>query len=470
MRTQIVQKSWLIEAGHRLDCSPFMSGAIEAKYILKSVKNVDELSHLTIGGKSGVYHAGRYKRIWVDDPKLGVPFMSSTNVLNSDIAGFTFISKKSLEENPLLGIRENQILITRSGTIGRMRFSRKDMVGMALTEHVLRVDIDPSKAPEGYVYAFLNSKFGVPMVIAPTYGAIIQHIEPQHIFSLPVPRFSNSNERKIDNKIKQSTEMMELYQRKLDEASSLILKNSNLSSYCSFDWHQSGRDTGFSITSFNDSLSLRALNYNPRLDSLVDRLKQNEFKILNEIVENGELRTGVRFKRIDASEGYGVKLVGQKQAFWQRPEGRSVSPAFTPPGVTVPDGTLLISAQGTLGERSIFCKPILVKGKWAEYAYTQHFLRIRSGLKNVPNEYLYAFFRTEVAYRCLWSMSMGSAQQDINLRMLRKLPIPILEPSGIRKVVKLVNEAFDLREEADVLELGAIGDVEKLIEMESRKR
>lgn len=467
MKTQIVQKSWLIEAGHRLDCSPFMSGAIEAKHTLKSIKNVDELSTLTTSPKLGVYHAGRYKRVWVDDPKLGVSFMSSTNVLNSDLAGFTFISKKSLEENPLLGIKENQILITRSGTIGRMRFSRKDMVGMALTEHVLRVDIDPKKAPEGYVYAFLASKFGVPMVIAPTYGAIIQHIEPQHIFTLPVPRFNASDESKIDKKIKQSTEMMEVYQEKLNEASSLILKSSDLSNYCSFDWHQNGKDTGFTIKKFNDSLSLRALNYNERFNGLVNRLKQNHFKTLSEIVENGELRTGVRFKRIDASEEFGVKLVGQKQAFWQRPEGRYVSPAFTPPGVIVPDGTLLISAQGTLGERSIFCKPVLVKGKWAEYAYTQHFLRVRSGLDNIPNEYLYAFFRTEVAYRCLWSMSMGSAQQDINLKMLRKLPIPILEQNEIDKVVALVNEAFDLREKADELELSAIKEIEDLIEQES---
>ena len=96
------------------------------------------------------------------------------------------------------------------------------MVGMALTEHVLRVDIDPKKAPEGYVYAFLASKFGVPMVIAPTYGAIIQHIEPQHIYTLPVPRLNALDESKIDKKIKQSTEMMEVYQKQLNEASSLI--------------------------------------------------------------------------------------------------------------------------------------------------------------------------------------------------------------------------------------------------------
>jgi restriction endonuclease S subunit len=64
-------------------------------------------------------------------------------------------------------------------------------------------------------------------------------------------------------------------------------------------------------------------------------------------------------------------------------------------------------------------------------------------------------------------MSMGSAQQDINLKMLRKLPVPILEQNEIDKVVALVNEAFDLREKADELELSAIKEIEDLIEQES---
>jgi type I restriction enzyme S subunit len=52
----------------------------------------------------------------------------------------------------------------------------------------MRVVPDAEKIPPGYLYAYLSSKFGVPLVVGGTYGAIIQHIEPEHIANLPVPR------------------------------------------------------------------------------------------------------------------------------------------------------------------------------------------------------------------------------------------------------------------------------------------
>ena len=65
------------------------------------------------------------------------------------------------------------------------------------SQHVMKVVPDEAKIPPGYLYAFLSSKFGVPLVVSGTYGAIIQHIEPEHIASLPVPRFGDEIEIEI---------------------------------------------------------------------------------------------------------------------------------------------------------------------------------------------------------------------------------------------------------------------------------
>ncbi|MBK9261897.1 MAG: hypothetical protein IPM54_19095 [Polyangiaceae bacterium] len=75
-----------------------------------------------------------------------------------------------------------------------MAFSRPDMDGLACSEDVLRVIPDAEKIPPGYLYAYLSSKFGVPLVVGGTYGAIIQHIEPGHIADLPIPRFGKNVE------------------------------------------------------------------------------------------------------------------------------------------------------------------------------------------------------------------------------------------------------------------------------------
>ena len=54
-----------------------------------------------------------------------------------------------------------------------MAFARPDMDGMASSQHFMRV---AEKIPPRYLYAYLSSKFGVPLVVDGTYSAIIQHI------------------------------------------------------------------------------------------------------------------------------------------------------------------------------------------------------------------------------------------------------------------------------------------------------
>ena len=55
------------------------------------------------------------------------------------------------------------------------------------SEHVLKVVPNTDLVRPGYLYAFLSGRFGVPLIVGGTYGAIVQHIEPGHISDLPVP-------------------------------------------------------------------------------------------------------------------------------------------------------------------------------------------------------------------------------------------------------------------------------------------
>ena len=196
-----VPSSWLENNGRRLDCGPYMSGALEARELLR--KHITEpLSKVT----SEIYHAGRESRIWVDSPEHGVPFMGSTDILAMDLSCLPLISKKQIASNPKFSIGKGWTLITRSGTVGRMAFARSDMDGVACSEHVMRVVPNESSIKPGYLYAYLSSRFGVPIVVSGTYGAIIQHIEPDHISGLPVPRLGDVEER-AHNLVEKASEL-----------------------------------------------------------------------------------------------------------------------------------------------------------------------------------------------------------------------------------------------------------------------
>src|SRR5262249_635822 len=56
----------------------------------------------------------------------------------------------------------------------------------------------------GYLYAYLASRFGIAMITSGTYGAIIQHIEAEHIADMPVPRLGDRIERKTHDLVEKA--------------------------------------------------------------------------------------------------------------------------------------------------------------------------------------------------------------------------------------------------------------------------
>jgi type I restriction enzyme S subunit len=192
MKTRIIPSTWINRRGRRFDAGTYASGALDARIRLEALDAPRSLlRELAVGGLSGLVNPGRIKRLWVSDPSYGRPFLSSTDILGTDISTIRYISHRAVAENPRLLISSAWILITRAGTIGRMAYARPDMDGMACTEDVLRVIPDDSLVPPGYLYAFLSGKFGTPLVTSGAYGAIIQHIEGQHIADIPIPRLGD---------------------------------------------------------------------------------------------------------------------------------------------------------------------------------------------------------------------------------------------------------------------------------------
>jgi hypothetical protein len=298
----------------------------------------------------------------------------------------------------------------------------------------MKVIPNASKAPSGYLYAFLSSKYGVPLVTSGTYGAIIQHIEPQHIADLPVPRLGDEIEQGAHLRIEDAAALRAEYEHVLTWATEKLLSSAGVPEQWPHVWHRSGSELGFEAR-IGPSYSLRAGNYSPRVRRLLEQLREVPCRSLGEICNGGHLGTGARFKRVDCDPNFGVRLVGQRQGFWMKPIGRWISAARAPDGIFAADETVMIASSGTLGEHELYCRPIFVTGRWLEYAYTQHFFRVVSGDPDISGAYLFAFLRSELAFRCLRSMSTGSKQQEIHRDLIGAFPIPVLQ-RGVRTQIE----------------------------------
>ena len=466
MKVKSIPISWISRDGLRLDCNPYMSGALEAKIRLEDLACPKEkLSTLTKGYSGGIYNGPQFIRNFVEDPAYGVPFLGTSSMLRADLSNLPLLKKKDAHSPRLsyLRIEPCTTLISCSGTIGRMAFARSDMEGMWSNQDILKVVPDQTKIPPGYLYAFLSSKFGVPQVTSGTYGAIIQHIEPENIAGLTVPRLGEIIERQTDQFIQFAASLRTDAQALLSRATTLFLKSAGLEDQVPSLWHASGPDLGFD-SHIGLSHSLRASNYAPRVSRLLAKLRSGDYRTLGDICAKGHLGTGARFKRIDCDPEFGVCLIGQRQGFWMKPEGRWISTAHAPKGIFAKDETVMIASSGTLGEHEMYCRSIFVTGRWLKHAYTQHFLRVVSGDNDVSGAYLFAFLRSELAFRCLRSMSTGSKQQEIHKDLISMFPVPILQRDIRTEIEALVRQASGKRDKADVSEDNAISLIEKTIE------
>lgn len=466
MRVKTIPSDWMDKNGLRLDSGPYLAGAFEAQIILERLgASKLPLYKVTKGYKGGIYNGPQFSRNYVEDPAYGVPFITGSSMLQADLTNVGLLSRHDANSSRLnyLELHEGMTLISCSGTIGRMTYCRSDFDGMWSSQDVLKVVPDTEQIKPGYLYAFLSSRFGVPQIIGGTYGAVIQHIEPEHIFDLQVPRLGGV-EDDAHKFVTQAAKLRSQYQYQIREATRLYFESIGLQDISAHEWHNQGASLGFAAT-LAVSTSLRALNFNPRFNTLVKKLSSVKHKLLGEICSDGELGGGARFKRVDAEPEYGIKLIGQKEIFWLEPEGRWISPKYAPEDIFVKDETILVASQGTLGENEVFCRASLITGDWIKFAYTQHFLRIYPGTSSeFSGALLFAFLRSETAFRCLRSMSTGSKQQDLHHELLKQFPIPVPGGNVTATIEGLVRTAFQARHEAARLEHAAIALVENTIQ------
>jgi type I restriction enzyme S subunit len=457
-----IPSTWIEHNGRRMDCGPYMSGSAEIREILKKHKT-ELLPNLTGGHDGGIYNGPQFERNYVIDVKQGVPFLTTTFMMQGDLSRLPFLSKKDAHSRKLsfLRVEEGMTLISCSGTVGRTVYARSDMNGVWSNQDIIKLVADSNKILPGYLNAYLCTKFGVPFVVSGKYGSVITHLEPSHFSDLLVPRLGQQIEKKAHGLVQEAADLLVQYQSNLISATKIFFDSAGLSDISAADWHSWGSDLGFATTI--NVQSLRALNFNPRFNRVCERIKKGTWKPLGELCVPGTLKRGSRFNRIDADPEYAYKLIGQKELFWLRPEGRWIARKSVPEGVLVKDGCILVAAQGTLGESELYCRAEFATGKALENAYSEHILRVLADDSIIERGALFAFMRSETAFRMLRSISVGSKLQDHHYALLPSLPIPY-PPGKIRaRCHKLVLEAYKAREMAVGLENEARALVERAI-------
>lgn len=469
MKAKSVPSPWLERDGRRLDCNPYMSGALEAKVLLESMQaRKDKLRTLTLDGLSGIFHAGRIKRMWVDSPENGHPFLSSTDILQADLSNLSFISKKAVAENPRLLLRAGWTLITRSGTVGRMAYARPDMDGYACSEHVLRVVPDPEKIPPGYLYAYLSSKFGVPLVVGGTYGAIIQHIEPEHIADLPVPR--------LGKKVEQAAHELIASAAKLRADSSVLLEQAKVDT--SEAW---GIDPALRLrTKHHPDVNVvlaSTLARTARFDAffygaaasssdtvIAEISKRHPIRRIGDTDVSTMVFETTRFGRVSVEDpAFGVPFLSiadmmkgdpKSDCYISRKQAAQVN-------AIVHSGWLILPRVGQL--QGVFGTVSYVPRHLDGVAVSDNNIRIVP-VGEDEGAYLWAALSTDLLYQQIIRRACGTSIPYIDSKRVADIPIPWPAKATRLKIADLVKSAMEMRSKASHDEGEAVRLVEDAIE------
>lgn len=451
-----VSLSDVISRGKRLEASVF---DVEAKQAFSTVNN-GKYRTVPLYGDEGIvdkaHYGGRLKRNYVaSEHENAIGFIGSSEMLDIYPKPIKFMIDEDRVKN--LHIKENTVLLSRSGTIGNVSFVNKTLSKFLVSEHAIRLECENNA---GYVYAFLKTKIGKKLVCSNIYGAVIQQIEPEHLSMVPIPDAPDTIKVRIHDLVVESHKLRDESNELIDKALELMIAELKLPSIKDFDADYYKKDA--SVNTFSVKLShmsgrADASYHVPVVDAIIEHLK----KYAAEVTTIGDKRiskdiilAGV-FKRTYVDEDYGYPFLGGKEITQLNPKtekylSKPIHKKRYEKELKVTENTILVTDRGTIGTTT------LVPRHWNGYAVSQNVLKLIPADEQVAG-YIYIFLNSEWGNQLVRRQTYGSVVDMIDNNSLSCVEIPLLKNQDVQKKINdLALEANEKRYEAYLLEQEAL--------------
>lgn len=465
LRYGSVSIAQMVNNGHRYDASAYN---IEAMNALRKVKR-NKHGFVYLLGDDGLidnaYYPGRYKRIY-NENGTGEPFYLPSQLEEIYPKPAKYISRLTAVSLQNDRIKANTLLLSRSGTIGKCTISSKTTIDKLFSDDVIRVSFKDN-TDLGYVYAFLNTETGLLILQSNNYGAVIDHIEPEHLANVPIPNAPKELKEAIHNLIVESYDLRDKSNDLIDEAQELLYKELQLPDISTIKGENYAENKGF------QNYVVKASQLNGRLDGSYHIPEVEEvIKVISknaaEVTTLGDPRIASdiilpgRFKRIYVDKEHGVPFFGGKQLLSLNPTNvKYLSLAHH--GDRIEDQLLLeknmsaVTCSGTIG------KVMIVPEHWEGWTLNQHVMRIKPATESMAG-YIFAWLDSPYAKPLIVRNTYGAVVDEIDDNQLATVAIPLLKNNDIQqKINDLVLEANELRYQAYLKEQEAINKMNEII-------
>lgn len=447
------------KAKYRLEASVFNVEAKKAKEDLKRCKF--QIKRLT--GNDGIasaYHRLRFKRVFVEHSDL--PIYQPSQITEINPKPELFISHLTKTNIDALRVKKGQLLMTCSGTIGKCTVVSETLNNKIFSHDLIR--ITPNNPIDvGLVYSYFKTKTGNLVLITNNYGAVIQHIEPEHLDEVQIPYPDEKIRNSINKKIQLSFTKRDESNQLFNEAEKLLVKALKLPPIHKI--RPQYFDSRASVQTFTVPLSLLddridGSYHIPLVNAIIDYLLDNSETILP--LGNKEITSRVilpgRFKRHYVDEEAGTVFLGGKQIYELDPYNKKFL-SVKKHGSRIEEQLFLhenmiaVTCSGTIGRVNLIPK------HWENWTMSQHVLRAVPKDKSIAG-FLYVWLNSDYGRILIERFTYGMVIDEIEDSHLEKVPVPLLKDKLLMaRINDLALEANKLRTEAYELEQAAIKQV-----------
>lgn len=451
----------------RLEASAFNLEAKAAKYKVEHCR----YGYVHLWGEDGLVleasYPGRFKRIYVEK-EGGIPFFLPSQLGEIYPKPSKYISEKTYKSIKGIEIRPNSLLLSRSGTIGKCAISSKTTIGKVYSDDVIRVFFR-SDCDLGYVYAYFCTPIGQQMLQTNNYGAVVQHIEPEHLKNIIIPNAPDPIKRKIHNLIIESYNLRDKSNELIDEAEQILYEELQLPPIEQLKPTYFDKDVDLrNYTTKLSELDLRLdCSYHaPEILKAKDIIKKNckDLLPLKDKILSDKIFTGNRFTRVFVDNNNGIPYLNGKQILELDPN--SLDKKFLSfeqhedrikNQLEIKENTIIVTCSGTIG------KTVLVPKHWVGWVGTHDLIRIESNnLKTIG--YIYCWLNSDYGQLILKSLTYGSVVDHIEAFHIANMEIPLLKNESKQKEINdKILQANDLRYQAYLKEREAVKTMKEII-------
>lgn len=415
-----------------------------------------------------VFRPGIFKRIFVQNESTGYQYFTASDMMKCNPLDYAkYLSKKITTNAQYMAVKNGCILVSCAGTVGNVKLIDSTLDNVIASQDIIRVI--PKSDKIGFVYAYLSSKSIYEYIQSLIYGSVVSRIEPDSIRKIPLVKISDNIISSTNNLIEEATNLRKQALENLHDAEELLMNAAHLDHLSSEDYDYYGpRSQQRKVSCFIrkkteiDTTTINAFNLSERIRKTKGKILCSTKK-LKDILKNGETFSTGSFPRVEVKEGNGIMLINQSDIFDNIIKGKYISKRNIKLSNLVEYGEVLIAGVGTLGENETFCRVIFASEDLEGQLVSGEFIRMNTNNK-VPSGYLFTWLSSDYGFRFLRNIQAGTKLCRPIPKLIKEIPIPILEGNVMDQIDSLVRQAFTKRHYANIKERNAIDLIEQQLE------